>query len=325
MQHPQGGDDVGDLGDGEQPAQADHLDRHPTLLDRSAQQRELGALAAEHGDVGRLDGEAVPGLAVGREPGRDGDQVCDLFRHPAGFGGGGFQQGAHDRAAPRPARRRHQPGHLGHLIPQVPLDHRGDVEHLSGVAEAGGELGDLGRVRPGRELAGEPGQIARAGPAPAVDRLARVAYGGHRMPAAEQRPQQHHLGVAGVLELVQEDDLVAGALDRAYLAVPGRDPGGQRHLVRCRRTRAAATAPGCAGSPASSGPRWAAGRAAPGRLPPASRRSGRGRPGWPSAQRVPRRGQARRRSPSAGTSAPRPSARRRRPPPGPPSATPPPG
>ncbi len=51
------------------------------------------------------------------------------------------------------------------------------------------------------------------------------------MPAAEQRPQQHQLGVAGVLVLIEQDHLVAGALARADLRVPGGDPRRQGHLV----------------------------------------------------------------------------------------------
>jgi hypothetical protein len=49
--------------------------------------------------------------------------------------------------------------------------------------------------------------------------------------AAEQRPQQHELRLAGVLVLVQQDHVVAAPLDQADLGVAGRDPGRQRHLV----------------------------------------------------------------------------------------------
>ena len=80
------------------------------------------------------------------------------------------------------------------------------------------------RPHPGdhREVDGEPPQVPRARAAPAVDGLARVADRGHRVPAAEQRPQQHQLGVAGVLVLVQQHHLVAGPLGRADLRVRGR-------------------------------------------------------------------------------------------------------
>jgi hypothetical protein len=51
------------------------------------------------------------------------------------------------------------------------------------------------------------------------------------MAAAEQRPQQDQLRVAGVLVLVQQDNLVAAPLGQAHLRMAGRDPGGQRHLI----------------------------------------------------------------------------------------------
>ena len=114
-----------------------------------------------------------------------------------------------------------------------------------------------------REVAAEPAQVARARAAPAVDRLARVTDRGHRMAAAEQRPEQDQLGVAGVLVLVEQHDLVAAPLGGADLGVAGGDPGGDGHLVAVvddlprglgpRRTRppSAAAAPGRAGSPGS--------------------------------------------------------------------------
>ena len=82
-----------------------------------------------------------------------------------------------------------------------------------------------------REVRGEPAQVARARAAPAVDGLARVADRGDRVAAAEQRPQQDQLGVAGVLVLVEQHHLVAGPLGRADLRVPAGDPRRERHLV----------------------------------------------------------------------------------------------
>jgi hypothetical protein len=51
------------------------------------------------------------------------------------------------------------------------------------------------------------------------------------VPAAEQRPQQNQLGMAGVLILIEQHDLVTGSLGRADLRVRHGDPGGQRHLI----------------------------------------------------------------------------------------------
>ena len=82
-----------------------------------------------------------------------------------------------------------------------------------------------------REVVGETAHVARARAAPAVDRLTRVADGSDRVPAAEQRSHQLQLRMAGVLELVEQDDLVAGSLDLADLGVSQGDPGGDRHLV----------------------------------------------------------------------------------------------
>ena len=51
------------------------------------------------------------------------------------------------------------------------------------------------------------------------------------MAAAEQRTQQHELRVAGVLVLIEQDDVVAAPFGQADLRMTGGDPGGQRHLV----------------------------------------------------------------------------------------------
>ena len=182
------------------------------------------------------------GCPSGAMPRPAGQQRGDLGRHPLGLVEDRVQQGAGHRAPLGPVRRGDQPRDVGRLVPQFRLDGRCRVEHPRGVAEAGGQLQHRGRARgrrgaerpdPGhhREVGGEPAQVAGARAAPAVDGLARVADRGHRVPAAEQRPQQHQLGVAGVLVLVEQHDLVAGALGRADLGVPAGDPGRQRHLV----------------------------------------------------------------------------------------------
>ena len=190
----------------------------------------------------RRSGPVGPRLPVGRAPGLGREQRGDLRGHPLGLVQDGVQQGARHRPPPGPVRRGHQPGHVRRLVPQFFLDGRGRVQHLRGVAEAGRQLQHRGRTRrrrgperpdPGHhgEVGGEPPQVARARAAPAVDGLARVTDRGHRMPAAEQRLQQHELGVAGVLVLIEQDHLVAGALGRPDLRVPAGDPGRQRHLI----------------------------------------------------------------------------------------------
>ena len=245
MQHPQRAHHVLHLGHGEQPAQADHLDRDAAGLQRVPHRHELRPLAAQHRDVRRpYRGLAAvrPGCPIGRAAGRPGQERGGPGGHPLGLVEDRVQQGAGYRAPCGPVRGGGQPGDVGRLVPQFLLDGGGRVEHLRGVAEAGGQLQHRGRPGGGRgaeradpghhgEVGGEPAQVAGAGAAPAVDGLARVADRGHRVPAAEQRPQQHQLGVAGVLVLVEQDDLVAGALGRSDLRVPAGDPGRQCHLV----------------------------------------------------------------------------------------------
>ncbi len=235
VHHAHGRHDILHLGHREQPAEPDHLDRDTAGLDRGAQRGELGPLAAEHGDVGRAHraGPAVgPGSAVRRDAGREAEQPGDLAGHPSRLVGSGLKQRADDLAAPRPPGRGDQPGHSRRGSAQALLQGSGRVQHPPGVAEAGGQLPHRCRAAAARrEVRGEPAQVSRTRAAPAVDRLARVADRGDGMPAAEQRPQQHQLGMAGVLVLIEEHHLIAGPLGGADLRVRGGDPGGQRHLV----------------------------------------------------------------------------------------------
>ena len=251
MQHPQRRHHVLHLGHREQPAEPHHLDRDAAGLQGVPQRHELRPLPAQHGDVRRPH----PGRAPLRTRGL-GATAARRARTPRSAASSAAAWAATHSASSRivssrahatvprsrPVRRGDQPGHVGRLVPQFLLDGRGRVEHLRGVAEAGGQLQHRGRARgrrgperpdPGhhREVGGEPPQVAGARAAPAVDGLARVTDRGHRMPAAEQRLQQHQLGVAGVLVLVEQDHLVAGALGRADLGVPAGDPGRERHLV----------------------------------------------------------------------------------------------
>ena len=230
MQDPQRGHHVLHLRHGEQAAQPDHLHRDPPGLYRLAQRVELDALAAEHGDVGGTDpvlAAVRPAPPVRRDAGRQPQQLFQPVGHPVGLRRGRLQQRARHPPAAGPVGLRHQAGNLRRLGPQAALDHRGRVQDAPGVAEAGGQ-------RPGlraAEVGGEPPQVARARAAPAVDRLTGVAHRGHRVAAAEQRPQQDQLGLARVLVLIQQHGLVAAALADAHLGVPLRYPGGERHLV----------------------------------------------------------------------------------------------
>ena len=238
VQHPQGGDDVAHLGHLDEPAQPDDLDGDAALLQRVADHGELGAFAAQHRDVavaerppGLLFG---PGQAVGRgvPVRRLPQRQVDLLGDPGGLLGLGAQQGAGDPAPADARRPRVEHGDVLGLGAQRLGDALGDLQHPFAVAEAGGQLADRrGPAGPLREVGGEADQVARAGAAPAVDGLAGVADRGDRVAVSEQRPQQHELGVAGVLVLVEQHHLVAAAFDQADLGVALRDAGGQRDLV----------------------------------------------------------------------------------------------
>ncbi len=82
-------------------------------------------------------------------------------------------------------------------------------------------------------MVGEVVQVGDGGAAPAVDGLAGVADGGHRMAraAAEQAGEHDSLRHGGVLVLVQEDDLELLPEQRAHLGAGGREGRGQGDLV----------------------------------------------------------------------------------------------
>ncbi len=235
MQHAQRRHHVLHLGHGKQSAEPHHLARDAPRLERPAQRHELRPLPAQHGDVGRAHARrpAVgPRRAVRRRPGGQREQRGCLRGHPLRLIGHGRQQrGAHPATA-CPGRLGDEQRHVRRLRPQLRLEPARRLKHIARVAEAGGQLLDRGRRAGSRgEVHGEPAEVARARAAPAVDRLARVADRGDRVPVAEQGAQQHELRVAGVLVLVEQHHLVATALGGAHLRVPVGDPRGQCHLI----------------------------------------------------------------------------------------------
>lgn len=89
-----------------------------------------------------------------------------------------------------------------------------------------------------REVLGEVVEVGDGGAAPAVDGLARVADGGHRVAGgalsgalAEEAGEQQPLGDGGVLVLVEEDDPELVAEDLADLGPGGGQLGGAGDLV----------------------------------------------------------------------------------------------
>ncbi len=245
MQHPQRRHHVLHLGHDEQAAEPHHLDRNPARLDGPPQRHELRSLPAQHRDVRRPHPgrpPVRPRLPVRRAARLGREQRGDLPGDPFGLVQHRVEQGADDGPPVCPVRAGHQPRHVRGLVPQVLLDSGRGVEHPCGVPEAGRQQQHRRRTRgrrgperpdPGdhREVDGEPPQVPRARAAPAVDGLARVPDRRHRMPAAEQRAQQHQLRVAGVLVLIEQDHLVTGPLGHPHLGVLAGDPGRQGHLI----------------------------------------------------------------------------------------------
>ena len=186
----------------------------------------------------RPSGHAWPS---GADAGGEGEQDGDPFGYPVRLGGHRLGERAGHLAPASSGRGRPQPRHIRGLCAQAFLQRGGRVKHPAGVAEAGGQQPDLGRARSTRPPAGpargdgevprEAAQVARARAPPAVDRLTGVADGGDRVPAAEQRAQQHQLGMAGVLVFIEEHHLIAGPFGRSDLGMPVRDTRGQHHLV----------------------------------------------------------------------------------------------
>ena len=86
-------------------------------------------------------------------------------------------------------------------------------------------------VADGREVLREVLDVVDAGAAPAVDRLAGVADGHHRMPVAEDPLQQHALRDRGVLVLVEQHDAVARAKVGDDVGEALHDLAGQPDLV----------------------------------------------------------------------------------------------
>ena len=209
------------------PGQPDDLHRHPAGGERIGHRRGVGV--APHQHRRRRHGRPrIAGLVVA--PG-------DVVGHPVAFGLDVGQQRAPDRARfgarPRPQRlHRHRPA------PGLGRHRVGQIQRPRRIAPAGAQLQRRrgAAVRAGK-VGGEPRQVGRRRPAPAVDRLDRVADGGQRElvvdSAAEQRRQRDPLGVAGVLVLVEQHHPEASPQLLADLRERRRQPG-RRRPSACR-------------------------------------------------------------------------------------------
>jgi hypothetical protein len=222
LEHLADRDQVGHLGQPEQPGEPDHLDRHVPGHQRGVDVRELGGGAAQHGD--RAGRGAGPG------------EVRDRVGEPAGLVVPGGQQCAAHQAVPLGAGGRAQ--RLDALVAgtQRGGEAVGEVEQPAPAAAVLGERVAAGGGAVGvREVPGEVVEVGDRGAAPAVDGLAGVADRGDRVPgprlAAEQPGEQQPLRDRGVLVLVQQHDAVAVPEHPADLGPGRRQLGGPGDLV----------------------------------------------------------------------------------------------
>ncbi len=226
----------------EQSAEADDLDRQLPRTQRGLDERELGSCPAEHGRGGGVDGGhpagGPPGPPVPLDDLRDPADLLVERRVPADehLAGAGAGPPAQRRNADRGRGvdpRGRLPQRLGEAV--------GGDEHGCVVAPARGEVAGARRRHPGLatvavlpddgEVLGEGLEVAGRGAAPTVDGLVRVADGGDAVALPEQRAQQHQLGVARVLVLVEQHDPEPGALAGRDLRRGARQPGRERDLV----------------------------------------------------------------------------------------------
>lgn len=163
----------------------------------------------------------------------------DRVREPVDLLGVGTQQGAADDAVALGAGSRaqcldalvHGAQRFGQSV--------GEVEEAAAAAAVLAEgVAGRGCAAGLREVAREVVEVGHGGAAPAVDGLAGVADRGDRVPgrdavgaAAEEGGEQEALGHGGVLVLVEQDDPVLLAQDRADFRAGQGQLCGERDLV----------------------------------------------------------------------------------------------
>lgn len=195
-EHSEDGDDVHDLGGGQQAAEPQDAMRDAAGRQGVAEAHHV-LLAAEQHRPGRRPPVGGARRAHPREPRRDavGLVLEARLEHGPDLSGGCARAGAQTVDAHRRA------GAEGR-------EHRvRRIEHPGAVAPARQE-GEARAPAIRRERRREAGEVARARPAPRVDRLVRVADG-HDAGAGEQGREQVGLHDGGVLVLVEEHDAIA--------------------------------------------------------------------------------------------------------------------
>ena len=217
-EHPQGADDVDDLGGGEQPAQAQDAMRDAAAPEGIAEAHHV-LLAAEQNRARRREGAGTALVAHATEP----------LRHPIGLGVEVDIERELDLTRRCPPGGRATRGRRRIRSGQGCQHGVGCGEHARAVAPAGGE-GELGAWRAERERPSEPGEVARAGAAPAVDRLMRIAHGHHGR-SGEECGEKIGLHDRGVLVLVEEDDAEPVAHLVGHDGVRAHDLQRTGHLV----------------------------------------------------------------------------------------------
>ena len=222
LHDPEQAHQVGDLGCHQQPAHTDDLDRQAGLLECVDEQREQRPFAAEHRGRRKVAvGAGMPAL---------GQPLRDVGR----FGLDGLQPRGENLTRPgRRAGRERRDGDRAALA-QRRRDDIGRVEDRAVVAPTGRQRTYRGATRLVGEVVGVGAERRRAGTAPAVDRLVRVADGGdpHRLARCdEQVLEQLQLRFAGVLELIQQHRLEPATFERADAREPAGQGSRQAHLV----------------------------------------------------------------------------------------------
>ena len=227
VQQGERGDHLGDLGQPQQPLEADDLDRD--LAPRSARRRRRrrGRCRGSARRSRATTGSAIAGVGA-RRPGRRARPArrrTSRARRPAtvarrprrGFG----SQRPHLRGLARRAAAARCVGGLEDARVGAPVD--GERVRR-----------DVGRRRRAGKSCAEPEDVGHRRAPPAVDRLVGVADRGHRVAAAvagvgpgEEPAQHQRLGDRGVLVLVEQHDLELRALGLADLGA-ARAPAGRR-------------------------------------------------------------------------------------------------
>ena len=230
-EHPEHGDDVGDLGHLEQPVQPDDLDGHAPGDQRRVEGPDRRVPPRQHRDVAPAGDERA---VVGRH---------DAVRHPGDLAVLGVERRRRDLARWRPVRG--DQVYVDAVPPQLRIAAQGRRQRVRRVQDDlarapvhGQRIGERRLAVGAREAGRERDDVGRRRAAPPVDGLARIAHGRDRVPppllgrsAGEQGSQELRLGGRRVLVLVQQHDRELLAQRRRHVRYVARQAGSDGHLV----------------------------------------------------------------------------------------------